>query len=727
MLVMLPGVAAVSAQDAKPAEARPGGAKLSDSSPQTSQQTKPEDPQAGQPRPGPNTGDSDAATGSGATGDVVGGDSGQAQAQPSTQTPAPSPEVKAPYVINWSTEFGWRFKGVEGNQNEYRSQLDYDRGMRLFSGNFFARPGNGSGPLFDNLLVNSVGWGGDPTQYTHAQIDKAGWYRFIATYRRFAYFNDLANLALGQHTADTTYEIGDFNLTLFPQNRRFSAYLGYSLERIKGNSMVTYDYSRNEFPILSPFNTRADDYVFGVNARLWIFDIGFEQGFRFFKNDTTYDIAGPEHGNSSGPTMLATFHRDLPTRGRIPFTELSLHPEVNKKLDITARFIYASATTDSNLFETVTGTDNSGHKIILDEASIVGNAKRPNALGNLGISYLATKKLTISDSFRYNSFRINGGDQLLETLLTSSGGMPLPPTFTDTLSFQLLSYRVLWNAIEADYAFNPRLSAHLGYAHGDRRVIKADFTVPPGGNLASPEVTNNTDSVFGGFRAKPYEVWTLYFDFDHGTADNVFTRVSNYNYTNFRARSLIRPRKTLAINASLVTNDNTNPTLAQVGAVFIPFGVNFTTRIFSASADWTPGPRLSLSGGYTYSHIDTNAAIVFFLNSIQTPGTSKYFLRDNFVFATANIQLHPRATLLAGFRVNHDNAPDTGAPSPRVLISVYPYQRVTPEARLSINVRRQLDWNAGWQYFDYHDKLFSTLSYRANLGYVSLTVHFDKK
>jgi hypothetical protein len=222
-------------------------------------------------------------------------------------------------------------------------------------------------------------------------------------------------------------------------------------------------------------------------------------------------------------------------------------------------------------------------------------------------------------------------------------------------------------------------------------------------------------------------MWTLYFDFEHGTADNVFTRVASYNYTNFRVRSLIRPSKTLAINTSLVTYDNTNPTLAQVGTTFVPFGVNASTRIFTSSVDWTPDAKLSLSGGYTYSHVDSNAAIVFFLNSVQTLGTSKYFLRDNFFFGTANIQVHPRATLFVGFRVNHDPRPDLGPPSPVVLASAYPYQLATPEARVSIKMIKQLDWNAGWQYFDYHDKLFSNLSYRANIGYVSLTVRFDRQ
>jgi hypothetical protein len=40
--------------------------------------------------------------------------------------------VKAPYVINWSTAFGWRFKSLYGNENEHGSQFDHDRGMKLF-------------------------------------------------------------------------------------------------------------------------------------------------------------------------------------------------------------------------------------------------------------------------------------------------------------------------------------------------------------------------------------------------------------------------------------------------------------------------------------------------------------------------------------------------------------------------------------------------------------------
>jgi hypothetical protein len=649
---------------------------------------------------------------------------------PQNQTPPPAATGNGVglYTINSTAEVGWRFKGTDGNATKFRSDLNYDRGARLMSSEFLARSNNGGGTFFDNFLFSSFGWGGDPSQYMHIEVDKTKWYRFDGSYRRLAYFNNLQNLALNQHTADTTYEVGDFDLTLLPQNEKLKIYLGYSLDNLKGNTLATYDYSHNEFPILAPTNSHANNYRFGFDSRLWIFDLSFLQGFRYFKDDTQYLVSGPEKGNSPGTTQLATFHRDFPTRGTDPFTRFSLHTLVNKKLDFTGRIIYASARTDYSFFETVTGTDFLGNKVILDQTAIGGNAKRPNALGDFGVSYFATDKFTISDTFRVNSFRINGGDNFVEQILNSKNNIPAPPVITDTLSFQLLSYRVLLNTIEGDYKFHPRFSAHVGYRHTDRRVVLANYNVPPGGNLASPPDTNATDSVFGGFRARPFNPWTIYFDFEHGASDNVFTRISNYDYNNFRVRSLIKPTKTLLINTSLVTKNNDNPTLAPVGNAQVPFGVTVRSRFFSASVDWTPNQKFSLSTGYTYSHVDSDAAVILFLNFNQTQGTSLYFLRDNFAFATTRVQLHPRATLFAGFRLNKDTGQGDRTPSgPSVLISSYPMHLITPEARLSINLRRWLDWNAGWQYFDYNDQFFPAQNYQAHIGYISLTVRFNRE
>jgi hypothetical protein len=647
------------------------------------------------------------------------------------QKPTPDVTGTGGYTVNSSAEFGYRFTGVDGSLDKFKSDLNYQDGMRLLSSDFLARAPAGAGTLFDNFLFHSFGWGGDPSQFVRAQIDKDRWYRFDATYRRISYFNNLSSfdtLSRQLHSADTTFALGDFDLTLLPQNEKLRINLGYSFDRNDGTSLTTYHYQRNDFQLVSPVRDGANNFRLGADSKLWIFDISFMQGLRYFKNDMTYTIPAAEGGLNPGATRLATLQRDMPTRGTNPFTRLSVHTLLRKMVDITGRFIYSSATTDFTFQETATGTNASGDKIILDQTNVTGTARRPNTIGDVGVSIFATDRLTISDTLRYNSFKITGENSLLEALAQSHNNAPLPVVFTDTLNFTLLEYRVLLNTIEADYKFHQRFTAHVGYRHTDRRVVLAAYTIPPGGTLASPPRTNATDSVFGGFRAKPTNIWSVYFDFEHGQADNVFIRTANYNYDNFRVRTLIKPTRNLAINASLVTRNNDNPTLGLVGTTQVPFGVTVSSRFFSGSIDWTVTPKVSLSSGYTYMHMDSNAAVVFFLNNVQTQGTSLYFMRDTFFFANARLQPHPRVTLYAGFRVNRDLGQGDRTPSsPSELISSYPYHFLTPDARLTVNLCKWLDWNAGYQRFDYNDKFFPTQNYLASVGYLSLTVRFNRE
>ena len=204
-----------------------------------------------------------------------------------------------------------------------------------------------------------------------------------------------------------------------------------------------------------------------------------------------------------------------------------------------------------------------------------------------------------------------------------------------------------------------------------------------------------------------------------GTADNVFIRVDNYNYTNVRFRNSIRPTKTLAINASFVTKNNSNPTINPLAVVQQTFGVETRSRAVSASVDWDPNPKYSLSGGYIYNRVHTNAAIqlaVLGLTGLQN-GTSLYFVNDNFVFVNARMQIHPRAVISIGYRIDNDSGQGNLVPvSALQLISSYPLKYQSPEAKVSIRITRNVDWNAGWQYYDYKETLFTNQNYRANIG-----------
>lgn len=646
------------------------------------------------------------------------------------QEPAPQAEREyGNYVISGSTELGAQFLGTDGSFRKYRSDLNYNRGFRLFETNFMARSKDNTGVLFDTLRVNTFGFGRDPNKYLRIEAERTKWYRFDMNYRRFEYFNNLTNLALNQHTADTVRKFGDFNLTILPQNQRIKFYLGYTFDRSNGNSALTYDYSRDEFPILSPVRTVANDYRIGADAKLWVFDLSFLQGFRYSKEDSTYSIKGFEPGNNpTNRTFLNTFRRELPTRGRLPFTRLSVHTLIKKKLDFTGRYIYTSGTTRYTLNETLTGRDFSGNNVLLDRFNITGNAKRPFGMGDIGASFFATDKLTISETFRVNNFRINGGDNLRELLLRSRttpfGTTILPPLSIESESLRLTGYRQFLNTIEADYRFHPRFSMHGGYRYGNRRVELGELDAPPAGELDAARNTNHTNSGFFGLKARPISIWTVYFDFEHGNADNVFFRTSNYDFTNFVVRTSIKPRKNLTINGSVVTRDNTNPNRSTV----FPdrtFAVDLNSRIFSTSVDWSPSSKFSMSAGYTHTRLDTNTGIVFFINRAEQSGTSRYFSRDNFVFVNTFVQLLPRVSMFVSYHVNKDlGQGDRVASSPNELLSSFPLTFQSAETKLSIKLREHVNLNLGWKFYNYREELQTDQNYRANLPYATLRFGF---
>jgi hypothetical protein len=285
---------------------------------------------------------------------------------------------------------------------------------------------------------------------------------------------------------------------------------------------------------------------------------------------------------------------------------------------------------------------------------------------------------------------------------------------------------------------------HLGYRYGSRRIEERfdGFTISSNGSVTPPpartstveEEQNHTNAFFGGFKARPANNWTIYFDAEHGTADNVFTRIGNYNYTNIRAKSRYSPNKKLSFNLAVITKNNANP--SEIAGVSLQdFGVDIKTRVFTSSVDWTPNSRVSLSTGYNYNWSDSDAVVDYFFNSVRHPlGHSLYFMRNNFFYVDTTAQLAPRVTLFASYRINKDNgqgsrvADPIGAPG--ILISSYPMSFQSPEARLAIKINRRLDWNFGYQYYNYNESPLvgpRPQNYHAHLPYTSLRLYIGRK
>src|SRR6185503_14055688 len=117
---------------------------------------------------------------------------------------------------------------------------------------------------------------------------------------------------------------------------------------------------------------------------------------------------------------------------------------------------------------------------------------------------------------------------------------------------------------------------------------------------------NHTHVIIGGFKARPAKDWTIYFDAEHGSADNVFTRIGNYDFTNIRAKTRFKPTSRITFNMALIAKNNANP--SEIAGVSLEdFGLSIKSRIFTSSLDWATTSRFSISTGYNYHWINSKA------------------------------------------------------------------------------------------------------------------------
>jgi hypothetical protein len=689
-------------------------------------------------------------------------------------TSAQTGEDAGKYTITSSIEVGVRGMRVTGDHDKYQSDLNYNAGVRLFDGSFLMQAKDGKGQLFDTFLMTSSGWGADPQGQMRISIEKSKWYRFDGSYRNFKYFRYLNNIVnpnwlftgfpvppnkeSGLHNYNTRTALGDFDLTILPKNEKIRFNIGYSPERYSGPFFSSYHIGGNEFQLRSYAKTKANDFRFGADGKIGAVDWTFTQGFRRFRDDSFVEAAAFINPNPTNIARFTSFNRNEPTRGSVDYTRASIHSLLAKKFDITGRFIYSNATANSTFLENMTGTNfatriGSGagaqiappNVLLLGQYVIPANAKRPNTLGDVGITFLATDKFRISNTFQVEDFTIDGAATFNDIFSVSRGAVIDTRIFTNLSVAKSTKYRKYQDTAEGDYQFNKNYSIHFGYRYGSRRIEESLSGFALNTNapvLLVPEAeveTNHTNAFFAGFKARPAKNWTIYFDGEHGSADNVFTRIGNYNYTNIRAKTRWAPDKRVNFNLSVITKDNANPS-EIAGVSLSDFGVNVKSRIFTSSVSWIATPKLSISSGYNYTWLNSDAIVDYFYQvppaaSVRHPnGHSLYFVRNNFYYVDVVGEISRRATVYASYRINQDNgqgarlADPTGTPG--TLVSSYPMAFQSPEARVAFKLNRHLDWNVGYQYYNYNESNLvapRAQNYHAHLPYTSLRVYFGRR
>lgn len=660
----------------------------------------------------------------------------QAQTPTPSPTPANEPVTFGGFNVTSSFEVGLRGIDVNGNINKYRSDFNYRNGVRLFDSSLLLENKEKSG-LIDSLLVTTSGGYGDPSGFVRVSVERNGFYKFDSNVRQVVYFNNLNNHARNGHTANTRHNFGDFDLTLYPNAEKFRVRLGASFNNTRGSGSFTTRAYSDEFAISSDVNTDSYDLRGGIDSRIFGFNWSLSLGYRRFRDNTIYSTTANPGYNTTNTSVIATFQRIMPIRGSTQYAMLNVQRTFAEKLDFTARLIHSITSRDFSFLETITGRDNSNNIVDLDRFDISGDSTRPQTRGDLGITYAVTKDFRISESFSFDTFNISGGTAFMEALFRRNNvGNPLAPTFTNTLYHRVTGFRRFVNTLEADYQFRDWLGFNIGWRYSNRRIELLGFNQPlaPATNLTrtliEEEEDNQTNAVIGGFKLKPTKNWVIYTDAEHGDADNAFTRLANYRYTNLRLRSRWSFNQ-FAVGFSAISKDNENPSTSTAPPGNYPSGAfiaNTKNRMFSAYVDWTPNSKFSLNTGYTYQQLTSETDIVINTGTLVRGG-SRFYMRDHFAFFDVSAQPIKRVSIFASYRHNEDRGQgDRTAPLP-ILITSYPFKLFTAESRVAIRLTKNIDWNIGYQYIEYTER-FQPLSvggpqdYHVNMPYTSIRFYF---
>jgi hypothetical protein len=455
--------------------------------------------------------------------------------------------------------------------------------------------------------------------------------------------------------------------------------------------------------------------------RRWDFSLGGI--YRYFKNDTEYfEEAGTiNQGNNPAPTSasLDFFNRDQPTRSKATVVHGNIRGDLTRRLHLVVLGSHTDDRLNSSQFDQLTGTAmarmglGGAPRILLNQIAATGHVNQTSDSSDVGLSYDLTENISLSDSFRYYSFRVAGDVNTLTQSSRQSPSGALTNTSTNTFDSRLTDYQSYWNTLQLQFNYGRRFSANVGW-RATRRTVT--LTNPVQGDGRYPQTSHN---LIGDLRFRPVKNTSLFFDYERGETDLAFVRVNPLAYQRFRVRANVQVTNSLSLDSALTTTDTANPTarINQEGDF----------RAFSVSATWEPKERLWLTGGYNYDYLLSAADIIFFTNFRQNQGRSIYYARQNAVFIDSRFGVTRRLDLFLIYRYLQDRgAPASiGFPTSATdFVSSLPLHRHNPEARISFRFNHRTTGSITYRHYSYNEIILNPEGYRANILTTSLRFVF---
>ncbi len=591
-----------------------------------------------------------------------------AQTANPSQTPADSDGITSGgYQIHSSVELGGRAVGLSGSGDMYDTLVNLQSGPRFLDETLSMRSLDHQGLLFDDLDLNSFGWGGDPNNALRLRADKNKWYNLQGSFRRDQYFSDYDLLAnpLNPPTStpsipvlnspnafETTRRMTDVDLTLLPQSR-VSFRLGYSHNNMTG-PVYSSVHEGTEGLLLQPWNTTMNSYRLGVDWKVAPRTVlSYDQDLNYYRGDTdssltpfapvllptgtpvelglSIDTANREPcavvppatslvsaGTLTNVTCSAYFNylRNQRIRTSTPTERLSLRSSYFQRLEFVASYSYSDAEMSTPLYESFNGllTRTSTRAFL---GTGIANATRISDNLDLGTTVQLTKHLRLIDKFYFWAFRIpqNGNFSEVDndcinpaacTLLTPLSATA--PTTTPALTQSSFNQSLKRNQSELAWDISKKVGGRIGFRYGDRVFnLFDDFT---GGETFNNFSTTgqdhfvvHEDTALLGFWARPTHALRLNFDMEHTYYDNVIVRIAPRKESRYRFQTNYNPRPWAVLGGSINILEDSN-------------GNSFTNYIghnrnYGVTASLAPREHFGVDLAYNYNDVIQNALICF--------------------------------------------------------------------------------------------------------------------
>jgi hypothetical protein len=628
--------------------------------------------------------------------------------QSASASPAPGTEPS----ITGSVDIGYRWVGVGGSFNTYRSVIDLGSGPKLLGVDLvFLDP---TKRFFDRATLRMNNWGGDPYNTAALDVTKHRLYDFSFDYRNIAYYNFLPSYAdptaaqgifFTQSAFDTRRRSLNTELDLFP-GTRIVPYLSYMRDWDSGTGITDFvNGPNNEYPVNNLVRDKTDNFRGGVRIEMNKWHLTLEQGGTTFKDDQQVYLDQSTTGGRTAPYLgqtldLSSLQQAYGIRGDSIYSKALFSASPVPWANLYGQFLYSRPESSVNYIQNNAGNFVSQNPLFFYTAEsdlLSSSATQPHTSGSFGFELRPLKRLRIVESWTTDRYHNASSAFLTEELVLSAAAT----NSLSNLSNERLVYNYDSERIELFYDLTKKMTLRGGYEYlwGDAQVPAG--LLDPFGGLESGVLRRNVG--LAGFNFRPNQKIRVNVDFEGASGGRTYFSTSLQDYQKARVRASYQALTSLSLSATFSVLNNTNP------AAGIDYA--FLSRDNSVSALWNPGGGKRITVLADYSRSTLRSDIDFLVPQTFQAAQSDY--RENAHTGTALVEaslppvnkLAPKLACGGSFFVSSGSRPTRY------------YQ---PVARFTVPLHKYVQWAGEWRWYALTENFYLYEGFRSNQFTTSL-------